>query len=369
MVQTPALLYPYGMLLDNPGPQIGGISIHDRAKALELVFSYLPPHDRRRQITESLRRGGPCEGLIATHRDGRMVGAMFSQIEPGKTAIVWLPRLVPGEPESTAARLFAAMLESLAHQQLVLAQILLPTVSRVEEARLQRGGFHHLANLLYLVSPVDCHDSIIEPRPVVAPRYATDGATTSRGFMSAATRDLEFEPYCADNHHRLARVIVATYRETLDCPALNGVRTAEDVLAGYRVTGEFAPRHWLIIRHARRDIGCLLLADHPRHDNMELLYLGLIPAARGHGWGKRLVRYAQRLARQAGRCRVVLAVDAANAPAVQTYTATDFQTWQRRRLYVRQLVSGGDWHTSFRQVFHDEGRRGDKDFCVVRATS
>ena len=84
----------------------------------------------------------------------------------------------------------------------------------------------------------------------------------------------------------------------------------------------------------QRDVGCLLLADHPRHNSMELLYLGLIPAARGRGWGKHLVRRAQGLTRLAGRSRLVLAVDAANAPAVQTYTATGFQAWQRRRLYV-----------------------------------
>jgi len=35
---------------------------------------------------------------------------------------------------------------------------------------------------------------------------------------------LEFEVYNSQNHHRLARIVDATYRETLDCPILNHVR-------------------------------------------------------------------------------------------------------------------------------------------------
>jgi ribosomal protein S18 acetylase RimI-like enzyme len=70
---------------------------------------------------------------------------------------------------------------------------------------------------------------------------------------------------------------------------------------------------------------------------MELLYLGLIPEVRGRGWGKQLVRHAQWLTRRAGRRQLVTAVDSANLPAVQTYTAMDFQAWQRRRLYIKRF--------------------------------
>ena len=118
------------------------------------------------------------------------------------------------------------------------------------------------------------------------------------------------------------------------------MRTAEDVLAGYRSNGVFDPKLWLLVRRRQRGVGCLLLADHLRHDNMELLYLGLIPAARGRGCGRQLARQAQWLARRAGRRRLVLAVDAANAPAIQTYTAVGFQTWQQRESYVKLPIIG-----------------------------
>jgi hypothetical protein len=58
------------------------------------------------------------------------------------------------------------------------------------------------------------------------------------------------------------------------------------------------------------------------------------------------------LAGLAGRQRLLLAVDAANRPATETYMAAGFQTWQRRRLYVKELGSADYWHASFQQVFH-----------------
>ena len=140
-----------------PDPQIGGILPQHRVDALELVFSHLPADERHRQIGEalgemSLPADGPLEGLIGARRNGRLVGAMFSQIAPGRTAIVWLPRLVAGEPEATAAGLYAATWEFLARRRIVLAQALLSMVGRAERATLRLGGFRRLANLLYLVS-------------------------------------------------------------------------------------------------------------------------------------------------------------------------------------------------------------------------
>ena len=98
---------------------------------------------------------------------------------------------------------------------------------------------------------------------------------------------LEFETYNSQNHDRLAQIVDATYQETLDCPKLNHVRQLEDVLEGYRATGEFSPDRWLIVRYENRDVGCLLLADHPQYENMELVYMGIIPAVRGHALGNR----------------------------------------------------------------------------------
>lgn len=322
----------------NPNPQIGGVFADDRVEALKLVFCHLPTDDRRRQINEVLAcagssDGAPFDGLFGAQRNGRLVGAVFSQLQPDNNAIVWLPRLVDGESDTTVAPLFAATWHLLSQQRVSVAQALVPSDSESDESLLQTGGFRRLASLLYLVV-------LDRDFPTVVPRS-----------------ELRFESYSAANHDRFVRTIDATYEDTRDCVGLALVHSGEDMLAGYRATGAFDLCRWLLVRHENRDVGCLLLADHPRHNNMELLYLGLIPAVRGRGWGKRIARHAQWLAQLAGRRRLVLAVDAANAPAVQTYTAVDFQAWQQRWLYVRYAPFIDNWHAPSRQVIH-AGRAG-----------
>jgi ribosomal protein S18 acetylase RimI-like enzyme len=317
LTELPKLVYLQGMNATDLSPQIAGVPPPDQDKALGLVFGHFEPAERRRQIDEALYadRGhiAKLDGLVAAWRDGRLVGAMFSQVQPGRIAAVWLPRLVAGEPEATAVSLLAANWEYLGRQHVVLAHVLLEKVGPSDETLLRQGEFDHMADLLYLVS-------------------------LSGDFpASSPAAPLDLEPYREANHERLARIVESTYEATLDCPRLDGVRKTEDVLAGYRSAGAFDPGWWLIVRHADRDVGCLLLADQPRHDSMELVYMGLIREARGQGWGRLLARHAQWLAHQAGRTRLVLAVDAINTPAIRTYTAVGFEAWQQRRMYVRAL--------------------------------
>jgi RimJ/RimL family protein N-acetyltransferase len=246
-----------------------------------------------------------------------LAGAVLSQIQPGRTAVVWPPRIVSGEPRGTAARLMAATRQRLAAGDVRIAQAMLDRHVPADERILQEAGFEYLTDLLYLV----CLEVEL---PGSLPRGP-----------------LEFEPYSAAGHHRLARMVKATYERTLDCPRLNGVRKIEEVLAGYRATGLFDPNRWLIVRHRGRDVGCLLLADHPEHKNEELVYMGLAASERGHGWGMDVTRHAQWLTRRAGRSRLVLAVDAENGPAIKVYAAAGFRAWDRRRVYVKVFASQG----------------------------
>jgi ribosomal protein S18 acetylase RimI-like enzyme len=128
-----------------------------------------------------------------------------------------------------------------------------------------------------------------------------------------------------------------TYEGTLDCPALNGVRRLEDVVEGYRATGSFRTENWLIARESGRDIGVLLLTDHPSARHWELMYMGVVSAARGRELGRQITRHALWLARCADVERVVLAVDAANRPALAMYERAGFAAWDRRSVFVRFL--------------------------------
>jgi ribosomal protein S18 acetylase RimI-like enzyme len=112
----------------------------------------------------------------------------------------------------------------------------------------------------------------------------------------------------------------------------------EDVIAGYQATGVFRSELWQIIRKDGVEVGVLLLADHTSAGHWELVYMGLVPAARGHGWGRQITQHAQLLAQRAEIERIVLAVDSANSPALAMYRTAGFEKWDRRHVYVRFRV-------------------------------
>ena len=180
-------------------------------------------------------------------------------------------------------------------------------------ARLERACFTPLAELYYLIAET----SDFPTKPPEGP--------------------LTFEPCTPERLQPLYAVVEATYEATLDCPGLNGIRTAADVLEGYGASSGTCPPHWFLIHHEDRHVGCLLLADYPEHANCELTYMGLVPSARGNGWGLQVTNHAQWIARSMGRGRMVLAVDSTNQPARDMYAAAGFRGWDRRHVYIHVL--------------------------------
>jgi len=126
--------------------------------------------------------------------------------------------------------------------------------------------------------------------------------------------------YSADVHAQFAQTVLASYRDSLDCPALNGLRHIDDVLDGHKASGVFDPKHWYLLLEEERPVGVLLLASSGREAGiMELVYLGLPPEARGRKLGELLVRQAMAVVAAEGHQRLSLAVDARNIPALKVY--------------------------------------------------
>jgi mycothiol synthase len=296
-------------------PPIEPVSPEDRGEALGLLLSHLAGPDAVGQVRTLLAAAETGEmsldGLLGIRRSGKFVGVVLAQLQPGHTAAVWPPRTTADQPAGIADSLLEAACEFLVRNDVRTAQALLDKTSESDGALLGSAGFQRLAELLYMVSP--------------SGKFPSSPPTTPLGL----------ESYCSEDQQRLAGVVRATYQQTLDCPELDGVRPLDEVLEGYRQTGVFDPDRWLIVRHDGQDVGCLLLTDHPNHDNWELVYMGLTVEARGSGWGKDISRHAQWLTHVAGRSRLVVAVDAANRPAVKMYSAVGFETWDRRTVYLK----------------------------------
>jgi ribosomal protein S18 acetylase RimI-like enzyme len=62
------------------------------------------------------------------------------------------------------------------------------------------------------------------------------------------------------------------------------------------------------------------------------------PAFRQQGLGRKLTQQAQWLAAQDQCERLVLAVDAANEPAIAMYAAAGFWAWEERAIWVKSLA-------------------------------
>ena len=286
-----------------------------RAEALALVLCELAP-SLRRDVTGGLMEKEDAaefgsDSLFIARCASELRGAAWGQWQSGNIVVFWPPQLVAGEDVKTAYRLAEAVTAAIDETDAEMMQVFLPAPAAETVKILQHVGFRHLADLRYMT------------------------AESARFPLTAPDSELEYAPYHATQRGRLIDLIGRTYEGTLDCRDLDGVRDLEHVLNGYQATGVYRPGNWLFVRDGSQDVGVLLLADHPKGRHRELMYAALVPEARGRGWGRQITRYAQWLARGAGVDRIVVAVDAANLPAIAMYRDSGFELWDQRAVYVR----------------------------------
>lgn len=281
-------------------------------EALALAMADLTPEQRR--DFAPLLTSEPIEALVVAIESGKVCAAAWGQRQPGSTAILWPPRSTGELDVNLSRQLVSAVAAALDDAGIRMMQVLVQDDSSPLATMLKSTGFSRLTELQYLT-----WEAV---------------ATAPEQTM------LEFEPYRESQCSRLAALVEQTYEATHDCPALGGRRPLDEVLEGYRASGTHRPENWFFVRNQSRDEGVLLLTEHEAANHWELLYMGLVPAARGRQWGRAVVRHAQSLAYASGAERIVLAVDAENIPAIKMYNDTGFMTWDRRTVYVR--FAGGD---------------------------
>src|SRR5262249_25630000 len=125
-----------------------------------------------------------------------------------------------------------------------------------------------------------------------------------------------------------------TYQGTLDCPEIQGVRTAAEVFDGHRSQGVFDPQRWWLILDGELPVGVILLAAMPEIDAWDVSYVGVVPEARRQGLGRRIMIQALRAAADERVGQMTLSVDARNRPAWDLYTALGFQPIEKRHVYL-----------------------------------
>lgn len=196
-----------------------------------------------------------------------------------------------------------------------MIQLMLPTGAPSTEKAALDSDFQFGADLLLLGR--ECSEAELEP---IEP-------------------PLSFGP-CEEE---LPAVLQQTYVETLDCPMLSGKRPISEVIEGYAATGATQKALWRTLYLNDVPLGCVLVSAHPKLDISELVYMGLIPQARGKGLGMRLLIEAERLTLENGLRRMVIGVDGANLPARTIYEASGYAIWEQKRVFLWFPKSiGGD---------------------------
>jgi ribosomal protein S18 acetylase RimI-like enzyme len=138
----------------------------------------------------------------------------------------------------------------------------------------------------------------------------------------------------------LGLVILGTYERSLDCPALTGLRSTDDVIESHKASGTWRPDFWWIARMRGASAGCVLVNDSASSPGgMDLVYMGVMTAFRGLGLGRAMVCHACRQARRDGREFMNVVVDTANPYASRIYQAEGFRLRHRRVAYIRRGYS------------------------------
>jgi ribosomal protein S18 acetylase RimI-like enzyme len=295
---------------------------------LTFLLTAFPP-DETHVWRERLLEQRPGDVCVAQRVENRWIAGVQAQDLGGRAALIWPPACVESDYDwrSLGERLFAELLQQNIHY----TQALLPTDRPGPWRSLIALGMTQLTVMDYMVAtagtvpqgaPENLRDSAVEP--LVLNGDAAD-----------------------DSFARLCHIVGGTYRQTLDCPELNGIRAVEDVVRGYQTSAPLTA--WIFpdgqpagpvareTEHFAGDAAVLLLSDHPDHDQTELTYMGVLPEYRGRGWGRRLVSHAIANTVNMGRGKIVLAVDRRNGPAIEQYQAAGLQRWASRVCLTRHL--------------------------------
>ncbi|PHQ32787.1 GNAT family N-acetyltransferase [Rhodopirellula bahusiensis] len=176
--------------------------------------------------------------------------------------------------------------------------------------------------------------------------YLALDLTDSNSFDSLDTpTKLHVHPVDVNDEEQMRMIrglVQRTYHGSMDCPNLEQFRTAAQIMDGYQVVPTYAPDLWFMLSERPGDepIGCLLMARHGGDSAsvLEVVYMGVVPDARGRGFSRDILSLALRCCRDESASRMILAVDRTNRPARDAYLRLPMQTVLRESVWARNTT-------------------------------
>ena len=284
----------------------------DRAAEAFLRMPAIPARrDESPGRTPRLRSGQArpaAAHTVVAVRAGEIVGVCGWAPGAGRCATVVAPRLAEWD-EVVASRLIRGAVRASAEAGARFIQAATEPEGRSALARaIARAGMERLAVLAYLRR-----------------------AVTEVDARTAGPKGIVWKRWTPWRRRQFARTIERTYEGSLDCPAMAGLRTAQDALATHRATGVFRAWAWHLAMEGGEAVGVVLASE--VEGRGDLVYLGVVPEARGRGVGRALLVQAIRDTARMGLPVLTVAVDTANGPAVRLYAGAGFKEVRRRLVW------------------------------------
>jgi mycothiol synthase len=282
--------------------------------ALELAYQHMPTAMRHARVVQMLHMLDTGEldpaGIWIARQRHAITGVQICWALHGCSFLFWLPEIRDARADKDA--LVQAALAWCRAQGGKLAQSIMPPADAGRAEPLLRQGFKRVTQLLYL-----------EHNLQTLPAEATDG--------------LGFAPFDGATEGVFRETLTRTYEGTLDCPELNGVRTIDEILAGYRAARAGRSGFWSLVRMRGAPAGVLILTELLEEGAWDLSYIGVVPEHRRHGVGRAATCHGLRIAHAAGAAQMVIAVDVRNDPARRLYASLGFVEADVRDVYLQVL--------------------------------
>lgn len=272
---------------------------HELLAACRLLF----PDGRAEYSRDRITSEADTSRLFVARAGGRLHAAALVQALPGALGVAWAPR---GDSADALDTVTSAAVAWLRERGVKVCQAFAAAGEAADVAPLERAGFAHTTQLLFLRREIPRGGWSVPRAPQVT---------------------LVAEPLSSNS---LAATLLATHEGTCDCPELNAPRTPAEILAGFT-----QPANGWTFRadHDGAPVGALSVESVPG-GLAELSYIGVVPAARGRGFGSDLLQLAMGGAGANGAETLTVAVDARNTPAMHLYTRHGFAEYDRRDVWL-----------------------------------
>jgi len=207
---------------------------------LQVAFQHLSPSEFPLRIEAMMQQyhSGQVDlnGVFQAKYENVIVGAMYAQCRPDGSVMLWVPAMADGFPLEP---MFEALVRYCRTQNAFAAVALADRDQPFDERALcSVGQFRFLSDLLHLAAEV------LPTEPMNKP-YRLQ-------FVPLSDYSAGTPGHSEDISERLARLVKATYQNSLDFPELMQIAPVEYVLQGYKSRCALSPG--IVVYHPER--GC-----------------------------------------------------------------------------------------------------------------